>query len=288
MIMERELWKRVYQMVNDIANGSSIKRAAFDDARIVLVYLWAVLHDRPVSWACQKSNWPIYDWRKQLPTSSTMSRRMRTTGLQSLLRAVEHSFTSNMPTNLCRWIDAKPLPIGASSGDKQAGYGYAAGTKAKGYKLYAIADSYKGFISWCVHPMQCNETRIALELIPNLDHPGYLVGDSAYDSNNIYDLAATKEIQLIANKRKRGAGLGHYKHSKHRLRAKELLTRSFGTDLLEKRDQIERMFGQLTTFACGLKPLPNWVRTKFRVENWVRAKMIFFNVWRNHVSPNKI
>jgi len=288
MIMERELWKRVYQMVIDIANGSSIKRAVFDDAQIVLVYLWAVLHDRPVIWACQKSNWPIYDWRKQLPTPSTMSRRMRTTGFQNLLRAVEHSFTSNMPTHLCRWIDAKPLPIGASSGDKQAGYGYAAGTKAKGYKLYAIADAYKGFISWCVHPMQCNETRIALELLPNLDHPGYLVGDSVYDSNNIYDLAATKGIQLIANKRKRGSGLGHYKHSEHRLRGKELLTRSFGTDLLEKRDQIERMFGQLTTFACGLKPLPNWVRTKYRVENWVRGKMIFFNVWRTYVSPNKI
>jgi len=286
--MERELWKRVYQMVIDIANGSSIKRAVFDDAQIVLVYLWAVLHDRPVIWACQKSNWPIYDWRKQLPTPSTMSRRMRTTGFQNLLRAVEHSFTSNMPTHLCRWIDAKPLPIGASSGDKQAGYGYAAGTKAKGYKLYAIADAYKGFISWCVHPMQCNETRIALELLPNLDHPGYLVGDSVYDSNNIYDLAATKGIQLIANKRKRGSGLGHYKHSEHRLRGKELLTRSFGTDLLEKRDQIERMFGQLTTFACGLKPLPNWVRTKYRVENWVRGKMIFFNVWRTYVSPNKI
>jgi len=34
--------------------------------------------------------------------------------------------------------------------------------------------------------------------------------------------------------------------------------------------------------------LPNWVRTKVRVENWVRAKIIFYNIWRMYVSPNKI
>jgi len=286
--MERQLWKRVYQMVNDIANGSSVKRGTFDNARILLTYLWAVLHDRPTLWACQKTNWPIYDRRRQLPTPSTMTRRLRTPAVQSLLRLVENSFAEHMPTHLCRWIDAKPLPIGPNSGDKQAGFGYAAGVKAKGYKLYAVADAYKGFIRWSIEPMHCGETNVAVNLIPTLDQPGYLAGDGTYDSNRLYDLAGANSIQLIAAARRSGEGLGHYKHSPFRLRALELRKKPFGIALLESRNEIERMFGQLTNFACGLKPLPNWVRTKFRVENWVRAKMIFFNVWRMYVSPNKI
>lgn len=287
--MERELWKKVYPMVIKTANGSSIKRASFDNARIVLTYLWAVLHDRPIFWACQKSNWPIYDRRTALPTPSTMSRRMRTKGFQTLLCAVEHSFTEKMPNHLCRWIDAKPLPIGGSSGDKQAGYGRAAGCKAKGYKLYAIADAYKGFIHWSVEPMQFNEARVATGLISSMATPGYLIGDTAYDSNRLYDLAAEKSIQLIAPKRMPLCGPGQKKkHSPYRLRAIELARKPFGIDLAKSRDEIDRMFGQLSTFACGLKPLPNWVRTKFRVENWVCGKMIFFNAWRMYVSPNRI
>jgi hypothetical protein len=115
------------------------------NAQVVQTYLWAVLHDRPVSWACDKKNWPIYDRRRPLPTSSTMSRRIRTVCIQQLLRTIENALTENRPDYLCRWIDAKPLPIGGSSGDRQAGCGQAAGTKARGYKLYAIADASKGF-----------------------------------------------------------------------------------------------------------------------------------------------
>lgn len=286
--MERQLWQRVYRMVIDIANGSSVKWGTFDNAQIVLTYLWAVMHDRPVMWACQKSNWPIYDRRRQLPTPSTMSRRLRTSGFQNIMRLVENAFTKDMPNHLCRWIDAKPLPIGGNSGDKNAGYGYGAGVKNRGYKLYAVADAYKGFISWSIESMNRNETAIAAKLIPTLDQPGYLAGDGAYDSNKLYDLAGSNSIQLVASARRRGLGLGHYKHSPFRLRALELRQNQFGIGLLKSRNGIEQMFGQLTNFACGLKPLPNWVRTKFRVENWVRAKMIFFNVWRMHVSPNKI
>jgi hypothetical protein len=211
-----------------------------------------------------------------------MSRRIRTVCIQQLLRTIEKALTENRPDYLCRWIDAKPLPIGGSSGDRQAGYGQAAGTKAKGYKLYAIADASKGFVHWTVEPMQYNEARVAKALIPRLRQPGYLIGDSAYDCNELYDIAASNDVQLIANKRySQSKAIGHNRHSPHRLHAIEMKRRLFGAGLLNSRDEIDRMFGQLTTFACGLKPLPNWVRTKFRVENWVRGKMIFYNAWRN-------
>ena len=186
-----------------------------------------------------------------------------------------------MPTALCRWIDAKPLVIGRCSKDKQAGYGYAERGKAKGYKFHAVADNSQGFVAWTVNPMHYNEATVADELIDQLDSEGYLVGDGAYDKNRLYERSGKKSIQLITRQRIRKAqGLGHRPHSAYRLRSLWLQKQAFGEALLASRDQIERMFGQLTNLGFGLSPLPNWVRTQFRVELWTRGKLIFYHLWR--------
>lgn len=283
--MESELFRKVYPMVMRIYRKTSLKRVTFTDADIVLTYLWAVLHDRPNNWACVRQNWPIWYHRRRLPDPSTLCRRLRTDGVQDLLKRLEQTCVEIRPGRLCRWIDAKPLPIGGNSSDRQSGYGRAAGCKARGYKLYAVAEACRGFVHWTIAPMQYNEARMATGLIDQLDQPGYLVGDTAYDSNRLYDLAAAKAIQLVAPKRMLQRGLGHRENSVYRFRSIELSNREFGKGLLKSRTQIERLFGQLTNFACGLKPLPNWVRTQFRVENWVRAKIIFHHLWRLKTSP---
>jgi hypothetical protein len=281
MIMENELWSKVYQMVHQLGNNKKPKRATYSNADIVLTYLWAVLHDRPVFWACQRCNWPIYYRRKNLPNPSTMTRRLRTETIQQLMRKVEQQLIDCHPHSLCRWIDAKPLPIGRYSKDKQAGYGYADGGMAKCYKLYAIADQSQGFIVWTIKPMNHHEANVASELIPQLQSEGYLVGDGAYDNNRLYELAAKRSIQLIAPRRIKDAkSLGHRHHSSYRLRSLLLQKCSLGRILINSRNTIETMFGQLTNLGCGLSPLPNWVRTQFRVEMWVRAKLIIYQVWR--------
>jgi len=56
--MEGELWKQVYRIVMEVGKGYPRKYQQYSDARIAMIYLWAVLHDRPVSWACQKQSWP--------------------------------------------------------------------------------------------------------------------------------------------------------------------------------------------------------------------------------------
>jgi len=285
--MENELWRKVYHMVQRLGNNKKPKRATYNDADIVLTYLWAVLHDRPVYWACQKSNWPIYYRRRNLPNPSTMTRRLRTQAVQKLMQQVEQHFINDHPCHLCRWIDAKPLPIGRSSKDKQAGFGYADRGLAKGYKIHAIADISQGFIKWTVKPMNWHEAKVAKELIPRLKSEGYLIGDGSYDKNPLFELAGKKSIQLITPQRISNAkALGHRRHSPFRLRAMSLKDKPMGKALLESRVHIEQMFGQLTNLGCGLSPLPNWVRTQFRVEMWVRAKMIFYQIWRQKVSPN--
>lgn len=279
--MEDELFKQVYHLIKQTAKNKTLKRATFSHAQILRTYFWAVIHDRPIYWACKKKNWPIYYRRHQLPTASTMSRRLRTETIQKLLKQMEHSLIQRVPRSTCRWIDAKPLPIGGNSKDKDSRFGFGASCIAKGYKLYAIADKNQGFVRWTIKSMNKSESKIAQELIRTLDNQGYLIGDGQYDKNRLYDMAGRKAIQLVAPQRIRNAkGLGHRRHSLYRIRAMDLIKRPFGQSLIESRKGIERMFGNLTCFAGGLKPLPHWVRTLFRVRLWVQAKMILYHTWR--------
>ncbi len=277
--MESELYKKVYQIVTKVYTKTDLKRVTFTDADIVLTYLWAVLHDRPTCWACNKENWPIYYRRRPLPDASTMCRRLKTIGVEQLLKCVEKSTTEVTTRSLCRWIDGKALRISNISTDSEAGYGYATGGKGKGYRLHAIADIRQGFVAWKVLAMQHNESKIATSLISAVEDGGYLIGDNTYEKNHLYDLAASKSIKLFAPRR-RGTSIGHHRHSPHRLEALPRLESLFVNGLIKGRIGIERMFGQLTNLGCGLKPLPNWVRTRRRVEMWVRAKIIFFHLWR--------
>jgi len=285
--MEQQLYKQVYQLIRQIVKNKTIKRAKFNDAKILSTYFWAVLHDRPVYWACSKRNWPIYYRRGQLPTASTMSRRLRTKQIQQWLDQLEQALKSKFHRSICRFIDAKPLPIGGCSKDKHSRFGHGAACIARGYKLYAISDLRQGFVRWTIRPMNQNEAKVAADLIPNLDSGGYLVGDSAYDSNRLYDIASERFVQLIACHRIKGKALGHRRHSPYRLISRELLKQPFGQSLIRDRTSIERMFGNLTTFAGGLKPLPHWVRTLPRVRLWVQAKMILFHLWRSNRHDQK-
>jgi hypothetical protein len=162
-----------------------------------------------------------------------------------------------------------------------------AGEMGDGYKLYVVADAYKGFVAWRVKPMNRCESTVADELVEQLDSEGYLVGDCAYDCNNLYELAAKKSIQLVAPQRTKDVKApGHRWHCSHRLRGLSLLKGPIGKALIDSRNTIEAMFGQLTNLGCGLSPLPNWVRTQFRVEIWVRGKMIIYQLWRQRNAPN--
>ncbi len=56
--MEGELWKIVVDIVRQVGRHWNNKYKQYSDAWIVETYLWAVLHDRPTSWACRSENWP--------------------------------------------------------------------------------------------------------------------------------------------------------------------------------------------------------------------------------------
>jgi transposase len=274
--MERELYRQLYRIVYDLARGQRTKHVVFPDRLIVMTYFWAVLHDRPVVWACRQAHWPQHSMA--LPSASTMSRRLRTAAVLELIRRVEQTLNARMPRGSVCFIDAKPLPIGTGSSDPDAQWGYAAGRICKGYKLHAILDE-KGVVrDWEIDAMKPREAAVAPRLIERLEGTGTLVGDNAYDSNALYELAGRRQWQLFAPRRKNTQLSVDSRQSPWRLRAHQQFTKEHRKALYVRRSAIERFFATLGNQCGGLNPLPNHLRRLPRVRLWVHAKLILYHL----------
>jgi len=277
--MERKLWLALYRLVERHCQPTA--RVVFSDRWIALIYLWSVVNDRPRCWALQPHHWPDGLGPAQLPSEATLSRRLKRPAVAALLAAVEAELASDPNAALLKVIDAKPLPVGSMSKDPDARWGQAGKAKAKGYKLFALWGRGPVPIAWSVGPMNADEGTRAQELLPRLRGGGYVLGDCAYDETPLYRLAGDHEHQLVAPRKRPGAGLGHRRHSPQRLRSIELLEgparqgrAAFAAGLYACRTEVERRFSQLTCYGGGLGPLPAWVRRTHRVTLWVQAKII--------------
>jgi hypothetical protein len=278
--MGRELWPRVYHFV--MAVGATVRQAdvTFQPHVLVLVLLWAALHDRPLSWACREANWSTTALRPAgLPCASTLSRRLRSVAVGVLLRAAADRLRDLMPAPLVQAVDGKPLPIGGAGHDPDARNGYGAGKIARGYKLHAVWGGRPMPEAFAVEPLNVEETQAARRLLSELTGGGgYVLGDGVYDASPVYDAAGRAGYQLVAPREDPEAGLGHRRQSPFRLRSIELLAGEFGRSLYRLRGAIERSFGQATSFGGGLAPLPAWVRRAHRVWRWVCAKLLINGV----------
>lgn len=276
--MEGQLWKAIVMVLSEVCKRRKRANQRFSDEEIVRVYYWAVIHDRPISWACQARNWPLHNRRKALPSDTTMSRRQRNPQVVRLLDALEQRVTKPVGVGLYWMIDGKPLVIGGCSKDRQAGYGKAAASKAKGYKLHAIVAPDGGLAAWRVAPMNKDERVMAKRLLRTAAIQGYVVGDANYDSNYLHEICMARgNCQFVTPRRYgRGRKVGHRAQSPGRLRSIALLENPqplFGEQLLRQRSSIERCFGNATNWGGGLTHLPAWVRTHRRVRLWVQAKL---------------
>jgi hypothetical protein len=274
--MERELWPPLYRLLRDVAKDFSQKYVQYQPWVLVAVLLWAALHDRPVSWACQKRHWSTTTLRPhRLPSPSTLSRRIDSVGVGLLWRALEQRLRDSGPPALVAFVDGKPLPVGGNSKDPDARFGRGAGCIAKGYKLHAIWSTRPVPEAWDIKPLDANEKATAAELVEQLAYGGYLLGDGNYDASYVYDAAMARGYQLVAPYRKgKNPGSGRHYQSPHRLRSIDILRSDFGQALYKARTAIERSFGHAGSFGGGLGPLPAWVRGRPRVRTWVWAKLL--------------
>jgi Transposase DDE domain len=285
--MEGELFASLYVIVQEEAKlRARPTRVRYSDLLIVLVYLWAVLHDRPVCWACNELNWPKEMAWLSLPSAPTMSRRLRTLSCWLLITALyDHLRTldtdGSAGDRLCRRIDTKPLAVGGFSKDRDARRGYATGGLARGYKLAAAWG--KGVVpdALFVTSLKVSDQQCGMAILDGLvqNNPaatGYLLADSTHDTNPLHEYAASLGFQLLTPRKKPGTALGHREHCQARLRSIELLEGpgDFRKRVYKPRGDIERDFAHLCGFGGGLQPLPSWVRHPQRVVRWVVAKLL--------------
>jgi hypothetical protein len=278
--MELQLFNSIVQAMSTVINTKRSSRFDFSDFDILKVWFWAVIHDRPVSWATKRRNWAIHHRKQNLPSDATMSRRLRSRSVRELLKTLEAKIICPKSNDGLVWfIDGKPLPIGGCSKDRQAGYGRSAGGKAKGYKLHAIIGKNGDLASWRIAPMNKDERVMAERMLKSTKIAGYVVADGNYDSNKLFKTCDDKQNLQMVVRRRYGSksGLGHRKQTTGRLRSKDILENpdpKFGNDLLSQRNSIERYFGNLTNWGGGITCLPSWARTYRRVHRWVQAKLL--------------
>lgn len=285
--MEHQLWKAIVQWLTRVGKPRR-PRETYSDVEIVKVFFWAVLHDRPTNWACCQNNWPMHQRRWAKPSDSRVSRRLRSDPVRQLLLRLEEELLRPQHNSELIWLlDGKPLTIGGCSKDRQAGYGRAAAGKAKGYKLHAIRSENGMIAQWRLAPMNVDERVMAARMLRVASVQGYVLADANYDSNPLHGICDERgNMQLVAPRRYGpNHGHGHRKQTNGRLRSKELLENPeprFGQQLFALRGDVERYFGNLTSWGGGLTHLPPWVRTHRRVHRWVQAKLLFRRLKQLH------
>lgn len=279
--MDGELFKRLYHLAGRVASRRAGRRCTFSDLEVLVTFVLAAVAHRPLSWACRRCNRPLWCWRLEVPTPSTMSRRTRTRHFQRLLLRLNAALLADLPGSSLKFLDGKALLVGGHSRDRDARTGRAPGGWGKGYRFHAVVNACGAVEAFAVTGLHAGEATVAREvLLPACrDLRGALaVADGNFDSNNLYGSVGEAGGTLLAPRRKPGTGLGHGRgQHPDRLRAIEQLERTAGgrRDFDRLRLGVEQAFGLMT--HLGLGALPPWVRRLRRVRLWVMGKVIVYH-----------
>ena len=280
--MERELWRTLYRWLLNHAKHPRPKSVWYTDQLIAAVWLWAVLHERSVTWASNRRNWPEDLLTFELPSQPTLSRRLNCERFKQFLAAMHQSLNDQQfhaQQTLVKTIDSKPLPVGAYCNAKDARWGQGSRTKQRGYKLHALYGQGPLPIAFEVVPMNASEQRVAKRLLRRLhgDHGGYVLADSVYEVNWLYPIAHAHQHQLIAPRKSAGGNIARDARERARLRSIDLLEGpcpTFGRKLYGCRTDIERRFSHLCSGVGGLLSLPPFVRGLGTTNRWVSGKLL--------------
>ena len=266
-------------------------RVRFSDKNILLVYVWAVLHDRPVYWACDVRNWPDA-WAMVLPDDSTMSRRMRSVSVLQLLDRLHQAICGLFAlATMVKHVDSFPFPVGSYSHDIDTRRGRCTREMARGYKLHAACVD-RVIAVWTLMPMSVNDQVAAPQLFARLRGVGYITADNGYDANATHLAASSCQHQLLApprncnsDRRVRDLKQQRQRNCRQRLQALDMLdsplrhagaANLFGRTVHRQRLEMEQTLGQLRLLCLGT--LPTWVRRPHRVAPWLAVKIILLNL----------
>jgi len=274
--MEDRLWDIVCVVLSRCKLSS---RQRYSDGEILLVFLWAVLHDRPMNWACQVGHWPPRRRLRRLPHPSTLSRRCRSPEWVKFLEEA-HVKLREILANQSRtvFIDGKPLLISDYSRDPDAKDGRAMRRFRRGYKLHAVIDAQGVVQSFDVKSLNVQERKVARDLLIDVpDCVRRVFADGNYDSGPLHQLLEPFGVKLYTPLIKNYASPRSH-HRRRRLA--RIMNRKMGVRIAHAREHVERQFALIGNLGFGLKGLPHWVRRLHRVHRWVSCKLLLFHVWK--------
>jgi hypothetical protein len=276
MSLEDRVWDKILELLPP-ADPSREKRLVYPRAVILLVVLWAAMHDRPVNWACRPWNWPLHRRPASLPDPSTVCRRRRSHDLERTVLFVMGRLADLAPDSAVA-MDGRPILVGAATKDVDASSGRAVAAYGKGYKLHACINASGMIVACDIQTLSVSEKTVARELIRML--PGCverIVADGGYDSQPLHMLAHVHGLRFYAPLRQGRVGQRHQP-----LRARMLRLTRVGvmTRLQHWRDRVERAFAWMSNISFGLKPIPAFVRGLPRVRQWILCKLTLYQTYR--------
>jgi hypothetical protein len=276
--MEDRLWEIVTAVV---PKDKPQSRQTYSDRDVLLVVIWAALHDRPIAWACHSENWNQRALLPRLPHASTVSRRSRSVTFKAFFDDAQQRLREALGTpTRSAVIDGKPLRVSDYSRDPDARNGRAYRRFGKGYKLHAVVDLRGMVLGFEVLPLNVNERVPATRLLVSLPREvRRVLADGNYDSGRLHELLEGTGVKFYAPPLKLYAGPRSHPR-RHRLI--RLLQGRFGARITNDREHIERQFGLMGNIGCGLKELPNWVRRQHRVTRWIGAKLLVHHAFLIH------
>jgi hypothetical protein len=245
------------------------------------MWLWAVLHDRPLCWVCRRENCRGRFRPRRLPSVSQFCKRLATPRFELARRRLHDVLAARGHGDLLNYLDGKPLVIQGYSTDPDARNGIACGKYAFGYKLHARV-TRGGFIAeYTVLPLHEGEPNTARSLLERLTPGALVLADANYDSGPLYQAVASRGARLLT--RLKGQHLRRPGSLRRATPARQEAIDAWNATprqcerALEVRDGVERVFARLGNFGGGLGPLPAWARRLPRVRRWVDAKIAIYH-----------
>lgn len=283
--MDRSTWSVLRPLIRQAvqAIGPS-PRVRFSDELILSMYIWAVAHDRPLSWASQRQNYGFFFRPRVLPSNSQFCRRVASPRLQSFLQHLHHATAGREGLGQLNFFDGKPLGVGNYTRDPDAKVGWGAGRVDKGYKLHAVVTADRRIPSWSVMPLSQHEMAVAgtmVEQAPAVPPGSVFMADGNYDAAQLHKVVAHRGGRLFVKPR------GFAKHpvtlrqmGQARRELLDLWQRypQQAEQAYHQRIHVEGTFSNLTSFGGGLGPLPSFVRRLSRVRRWVGVKILLYHL----------
>jgi hypothetical protein len=273
--MEGLLWNILRKLLAAVHDGCP--RGIYSERDILMVWLWAILFDRPLCWACQAEHWPAQFRPRRLPHPSTLSRRLKSAATSQEIQRLHQATVAHFKIEKMAIIDGKPLIVSDVSQDPEATNGRGTRGMARGYKMHCVISPSGVVEAFEVQPLNVNERVPARRLLGQL--PAGVrraLADGNYDSGPLHSSLKPHRVKLYTPIINNYAG--PRSHPRRRV-LQRLMNHPLGQKLRHFRDHIERCLARMGNIGFGLKGLPNWVRRLTRVTNWISGKILLYHAY---------